>query len=1172
MQCPTCDKDNPDGARFCLKCGAGLARRCSQCGVELPADPETRFCPACGTEVGTRPSGVTPEAGPTGFVDALQRLVPQEYADRLLAAGGPVTGERRLVTILFSDVKGSTALAEKLDPEDVLEIMNGAFAVLIPPIYRYEGTLARLMGDAILAFFGAPIAHEDDPERAIRAGLDILAGAREYAGRLERERGIAGFNVRVGIHTGLVVVGEVGTDLRVEYTAMGDAVNLAARMESAAEPGTMLITEDTHKLVAQLFETQTLGPLAVKGKSQAVPVYRVRAARPAAAKPRGIVGLTSPLVGRQTEFAALQEALARLQAGVGGIVTLVGEAGLGKSRLVAEWRASVPDGTVQWVEGRCLSYGTSIAYLLWLDLLRGLLGVTLEDTPQAVLDRLGERVTAWCPQQGEDLLPYLARLMALPVEDQTQARLDDLDGRELKARTCRAVETLVAGAARERPLVLVGEDLHWADPSSLELLERVLALTDRAALLVICLFRPVKEHGCWRIKETAVRTYGHRHTDLGLAPLSPVESQTLVQNLLCVEDLPRQLRGQILSVTEGNPFYVEEVLRALIDAGTIVHDEATGRWVATHREVDIAIPNTLQGVLMARMDRLQEETRRILQLAAVIGRIFLYRVLAALAEEEQRLAEHLITLQREEMIRERTRLPELEYIFKHELTREAAYQGLLKKERRVYHRQVAEALERLFPDRLDEQVGLLAYHWERAADILKAAEYLQRAGDRARGLYAPQEAIDYYRQALALLPESAEHAARRVALYERLGDTLLPQARWTEAREAYTAMLAAATADKAAQARAWSGITWIHGNQGRPHAGLASARRAAEAAQAANDARFELANALRDQVLFLCQLGDAERGLALAEQALALHTELGTRGRDMVLSLYGVGFAHEYLGHHEQAMYYAEEALTLARDLGDRRATCDMLAVLSGAARERGDYDMAVEYAQESLAIARELGNRGDEAQVLQVLGQTWARMGEHEQAARCYEQSLAIGRETGALGEVAGALNLLGELARQQGDYERAQSFYEESLELCREMDHRTAAASALHNLGHVALHQGDGRRVAALFAESLALYRDLERPAGLARCLAGLAGVAGAEGQPARAARLFGAAEALLEAAHAHLDATDQAEWDHNVGLVRAQLDEETLAAAWAEGREMPVQRVITYALSPESPVLPT
>ncbi|MBU0494313.1 MAG: tetratricopeptide repeat protein, partial [Chloroflexi bacterium] len=441
-------------------------------------------------------------------------------------------------------------------------------------------------------------------------------------------------------------------------------------------------------------------------------------------------------------------------------------------------------------------------------------------------------------------------------------------------------------------------------------------------------------------------------------------------------------------------------------------------------------------------------------------------------------------------------------------------------------------------------------------------------GDRARGLYAPQEALDYYQQALTLLPEDIEHVAQRVALWERLGDTLLRQARWTETGEAYTAMLAAAeaVADEAAQARAWIGLCWMHDAQGRFRAALESAARAVEAAQAAGDARFELANALSEQGWCFCRLGEAERGLTLAEQALALHTELGTRGRRMVVSLMNVGLIHTNLGRDEQAVHHYEQALASAREWGDRASISDMLNILGATARERGDYGMAVEYGQEALAITRELGNRGDEAWALRNLGVTWMRLGGHEQAARCYEQVLAIGRETGALEEVAGALNFLGELARQQGHYERARSFYEESLALSREIAHTPRIAASLHNLGHVALHQGDVRQAAALFAESLALYRELERPAGITLCLAGLAGVAGAKGQPERAARLFGAAETLLEAAHAHLDATDQAEWDHNVAAVRAQLDEAALAAAWSEGRAMAVgdlEAVIAVAL---------
>jgi len=319
MQCPECNTGNPEGAKFCLKCGVKLVLVCPQCKTELP--PHAEFCIACGTQLVTPPPEAMREPGLGRLTEALERLVPREFAERLLATRGQVGKERRMVTILFSDVKGSTAMAEDLDPEEVMEIMEGAFDVLIEPVYRYEGTVARLMGDAILAFFGAPIAHEDDPERACRAALEIIEGAQRYSARLEEERGIRGFNVRVGISTGLVVVGEVGSDLRVEYTAMGDAINLAARMESAAEPGTILVTEDTHKLIAPLFETEALGPTEVKGKTEPVAVYRVLTPKVAPVKPRGIAGLESPLVGREAQFRALQEAVERLQAGVGSIVT-----------------------------------------------------------------------------------------------------------------------------------------------------------------------------------------------------------------------------------------------------------------------------------------------------------------------------------------------------------------------------------------------------------------------------------------------------------------------------------------------------------------------------------------------------------------------------------------------------------------------------------------------------------------------------------------------------------------------------------------------------------------------------------------------------------------------------------------------------------------------------------
>jgi len=791
MKCQTCNTENREGAKFCMNCGAALLHVCSQCGTMLP--PSARFCDACGTPVAARLRAVLEDAAPDarppngveGVADRLQRLVPKELAGRLRASGGRMAGERRMVTILFCDVTGSTAMAETLDPEVVMEIMDGAFDVLIEPVTRYEGTVARLMGDAVLAFFGAPIAHEDDPERACRAALDIIAGAQRYAQQLKTERGIEGFAVRVGINTGLVVVGEVGSDLRVEYTAMGDAVNVAARLEEIAEPGTVVISEDTHRLVASLFDTEAVGSVPIQGRVDPVLVFRVLAPRARARRREEDTGMPPPLLGREAERQILEAAVERLRAGVGGIVTLLGEAGIGKSRLVAELRkahppqvqASRPVSTpspgstsLQWVEGRCVSYGTSIAYRLWLDALRELLGLGLDDPLDQVRHALDSAVAEWCPDAFDEIHPYLARLMSLPPRSEAEAEAADLEGEPLKRRTFQAVEKVLECAAEDCPLVLVCEDIHWADPTSLELLERVLGLTDRCSLLVICVFRPRAGHGSWELRETAARLYHHRHTDLWLEPLSAAASESLVDALLqasapgaeTAEGLPQTLRWRILLRAEGNPFHVEEIVRSLIDSGAILPDEENGRWRITQEVTDIPIPETVQGILTARIDRLEDRSRRLLQMASVIGRIFPFRVLEEVAMSgadgwtEGDLEEHLLTLQREELIRERARLPAVEYIFKHELTREAAYRGLLRKERRLIHGLVAESLERLFLEQTEEQVGLLAHHWERAAVAEKAIEYLLRAGDQARMVYAHEEAIDYYQRALAFLREHGE--------------------------------------------------------------------------------------------------------------------------------------------------------------------------------------------------------------------------------------------------------------------------------------------------------------------------------------------------------------------------------------------------------------------------------
>jgi len=661
-------------------------------------------------------------------------------------------------------------------------------------------------------------------------------------------------------------------------------------MEQHAPPGGVLVTQETYKLVRGLFDMQAQEPVQVKGVSEPVQTYLVGGARPRAFRvpTRGVEGVETRMVGRETELKTLTEAVDRLQSGVGGIVTIVGEAGLGKSRLLAELqRSPIINKNTRLVEGRCLSYGTGIAYLPWLDVLRGLFGLAADDAPATILDGLREYVQTVCAEDFEDVFPYLGSLMSLPLEANTGEMLQHLGSRAKKAATFRAVKTLLSGAAAQHPLMIVFEDLHWADPTSVELLEQLLPLTDHASLLLICLFRPETKHDSWRIKETAARQYRYRHSNIWLDPLSPVESETLVSNLLHSQALPPGLQERILNQAEGNPFYVEEIINSIIESEAIRHDRPTLRRQTTPDATVNTIPDTLQGVLMSRIDRLQEETKRVLQLASVIGRNFTYRVLAEIARDQRHLEDHLITLQQDEMIREKARLPELEYIFKHELTREAAYRSLLNKERRGFHRQVADALERLYPDSIAEQVELLAYHWERADDPDNAITYLVMAGQKAADRYANTEALAFFQRALALA-EGEQTYDRVLALRAKV---LLDTFQGQDAARDYQLLLdrARANGDRQGELEALLG--------------LASAY----------------------YTISLDQPDFAGKSLEMYQQAHSLAIELDDKRGIVQALIPTIWFTDYWPDYWEQAVANIEEAWAISQELGEEELIIDCM-------------------------------------------------------------------------------------------------------------------------------------------------------------------------------------------------------------------------------------------------------
>jgi class 3 adenylate cyclase len=539
--------------------------------------------------------------------------------------------ERRPLTILFADIAGSTSIAETLDPEDWTELVGTAFHQLNATAARYDGTVARLMGDGVLVFFGAPIAHEDDPERAVRCGLDMVREIEGLGGEDHARHGVP-LQVRVGINTGPVVVGMVGSDIAREYTAMGDAVNIAARMQAAAPPGGVMITAATHRFVAPLVEAIDAGRLELKGKAEAVQGYQVTGLRRGAVSVRGLGDdVHSTMIGRDAQLARLRDAFAIVRARQGRVASILGEPGIGKSRLLAELRAHVKasDPSATWVEARCLSYGRAMPYHLIADLVRSGIGVGPTADEPEVREVLERRCRELFGDVWTDTYVYLGHLLSIRLEPELRARVAALEIETVKRYTSSVLKLLQALAARG-PVVIALEDLHWADAASIDVLLAIIPVANELPLFVVATSRLDRESEGWRLIAGLRDLFGDALIEMKLDPLSAEESRLLVANLLHIESLPRQTRDHILSKAEGNPFFVEEVIRMLIDRGAI--ERRDERWVATARVADVEIPDTLQGLLLARIDHLPPESKRTLRVAAVIGRQFGVAMLERLLE------------------------------------------------------------------------------------------------------------------------------------------------------------------------------------------------------------------------------------------------------------------------------------------------------------------------------------------------------------------------------------------------------------------------------------------------------------------------------------------------------------------------------------------------------------
>jgi len=689
-----------------------------------------------------------------------------------------VREERKVLTAVFADVVGSTGLAERLDPEDVKLVVGEAVARIVGEVESLGGHVKDLAGDGVLAFFGAPTTREDDAERAVRCALRVVAEMEEYAREVRRGWGAEGFGVRVGAATGAVVVGEVGGGSRVEYAAFGDTVNVAARLQSAAEPGSVLVDDATHRAVEGLFEWGDARELDVKGKSEPVAAWPVTGVA-AAGRTRGLPGVETRLVGRSRELGLGREALEALQAGRGGILVVAGDAGIGKTRLLNELRELAEQAGSCWLEGRCVSYGESLPYWPFRDMLRcEWIGAGVEEPELRVRVGLRRRLEQLFAEQADELYPYLGGLLEVALEHEAAARTSQLSPEALQWRTFEVVGQLFARLSETAPLVLALEDLHWADPTSVLLLEQLLSLAEEAPVLLVLSLRPERDHPSWSLREHAGREFPHLLREIDLGPLGDADGELLAA-LVAPATLPAELERRVLEAADGNPFFLEELVRSLADVGALVRTD--DGWRFDHA-VEVEVPPTVEKAILARLDRLSAPARDLVTAASALGRTFALPLLEGVLTEVS--ADSLHELQRLGLLRQSRRWPQPEYRFRHALIQETAYRTLLADQRTRLHRRAAEWLEERYAERDAEALGLLAYHWLRAEDEEKAADYLLRAGDKARLEYALDEAIEHYRDLLPLLERRGERQEIALVLF-KLALALHTSLRFAEANEAY---------------------------------------------------------------------------------------------------------------------------------------------------------------------------------------------------------------------------------------------------------------------------------------------------------------------------------------------------------------------------------------------------
>jgi class 3 adenylate cyclase/tetratricopeptide (TPR) repeat protein len=1125
MHCPRCEADNPEGMKFCIECAAPLTRRCPQCGVANP--PQAKFCGQCATSL----TGQTATLHPSSAPEPPLSYTPGHLAEKILTSRAALEGERKQVTVLFADLKSSMELLADRDPEDARAILDPVLERMMAAVHRYEGTVNQVMGDGIMALFGAPIAHEDHAVRACYAALAMQDVMRAYAEEARRRHGIS-VQMRVGLNSGEVVVRGIDNDLHMDYSAIGQTVHLAARMEQLAMPGNTLLTPATRRLVEGLVQVNALGPIPVKGLTARVEVFELVGATTAGRRLQAGVarGLTR-FVGRESEFAMLAQALGRAGEGHGHVVAMVGEAGVGKSRLLYEFAHSYHTQGWLALEAASVSYGKATPYFPVVDLLKRYLHIEEGEEPRTVRAKVtGHLLTL--DETLQETIPALQALLDAMPPDSSFLRLDPPQRRQC---TLTALKRVLLRESQVQPLLLVFEDLHWIDAETQAVLDSLIESLPTARLLLLVNYRPEFQHG-WGSK-----TY---YTQLRLDPLPPASADEFLQALLGEDPGLAPLKPLLITRTEGNPFFLEESIRTLVETGVLVG--APGAYRPVQALPTIQVPATVQAVLAARIDRLSPEAKRLLQTAAVIGTEVPFALLQAIAElPEDALHRHLAHLQAAEFLYETRLFPELEYTFKHALTHEVAYGSLLHERRRALHARVVGALEGLAGSQRGDQVERLASHALRGEVWGKALAYCRQAGEKAMARSAHREAVGYFEQALRALPHLPDQPDARVQAVDlrlalrsplrALGDfgRVLAYLREAEA-------LAAALDHPRRLGQVSLFLSQHCRMMGMHDQAVAAAQRALALAMTGGD---DVLQGLTNQYLGIAYhvQGDYSRAIDCFKQTIAFLDGVHRHDRfrqiivPAVNSRAWVAVSHAELGRFTEGRVLGDEGLQIAAAIAHPDSLINAYRGVGLLALRQGDLSGALSALERAIGLGQEadlasaflniapglgavytLAGRVAAAVPLltQVLEQILAQdMGENrvfcslslseahllaghrEEASSLAKRALAFARAHQERGHQAYALRLLGAIAahRDAPENEEAETHYQQAFALAEELGMRPLQAHCHLGLGTLYTRIGRTEQARVELSTAIVLYRAMDMTFWLPEAQTALAQVEG-------------------------------------------------------------------------------